>query len=130
MNNTFALPTVEWEPQFSLAVSDPAKKEDQGNAVYQATVWVFANISGMISLKPDGTIHSLNENFARLLFGYARSELVGHSISKLIPDFFGLLDMESNPLPLPPMDDDEEEEEEGVELLFGEFWCLNGLVMT
>jgi len=78
--------------------------------VYQATVWVFANISGMITLKPDGTIHSVNENFARLLFGYNRSELVGCSISKLIPDFFDLLEMESNPFPLPPLDD-----EEGIE---------------
>ena len=45
--------------------------------VYSATVWVFANISGMITLLPDGTIHSINHNFALMLFGYSEEDLVG-----------------------------------------------------
>ncbi len=49
-----------------------------GNAHrYCATVWVFANISGMITLLPDGTIHSVNHNFALMLFGYSQEELMG-----------------------------------------------------
>ena len=73
-----------------------------GRAVYQATVWVFANISGMIALRPDGTIHSLNDNFARLLFGYRCTELVGQSISKLIPDFFDVLELDVDSVRSPP----------------------------
>ena len=45
--------------------------------LYNATVWVFANISGMITLLPDGTIHSINHNFALMLFGYSEEDLVG-----------------------------------------------------
>lgn len=40
-------------------------------------VWVFANIQGMITFLPDGTIHSINENFALMLFGYTQQELIG-----------------------------------------------------
>ena len=87
--------------------------------MYQATVWVFANISGMITLRPNGTIHSLNENFGRLLFGYNRSELLGRCISNLIPDFFDLMDIETDPLPLPPLGDSDEEEQ-GVGSSLGE----------
>ena len=45
--------------------------------VYSATVWVFANISGMITLLPDGTIHSINHNFALMLFGFSEEDLIG-----------------------------------------------------
>lgn len=45
--------------------------------VFTGVVWVFANISGMITFLPDGTIHSVNDNFARMLFGYSQEELVG-----------------------------------------------------
>ena len=45
-----------------------------------AIIWVFSNISGMITMLPDGTIHSINENFALMLFGYTQKELVGKVI--------------------------------------------------
>lgn len=45
--------------------------------LYQATVWVFSNISGLITFLPDGSIHSINDNLARLLFGYRKKELIG-----------------------------------------------------
>ena len=38
---------------------------------------MFANISGMISILPDGTIHSINQNFATQLFGYTEMDLIG-----------------------------------------------------
>ena len=45
--------------------------------VYIGTIWVFANISGMITFLPDGTINNINNNFALTLFGYTASELIG-----------------------------------------------------
>ena len=40
-------------------------------------MWVFANISGLVTFTPDGVIHSCNHNFALMLFGYAQKELEG-----------------------------------------------------
>ena len=54
---------------------NPSEEEDV--FVYTGVVWVFANISGLISFLPDGTIHSINHNFALMLFGYSQSELIG-----------------------------------------------------
>ena len=48
-----------------------------GEGIYEGVIWVFANISGMITFLPDGTIHSINNNFALMLFGYSQSELIG-----------------------------------------------------
>jgi hypothetical protein len=45
--------------------------------LFRGVVWVFANISGLITVLPDGTIHSINDNFALLLFGYRKEELLG-----------------------------------------------------
>lgn len=42
-----------------------------------ASVWVFCTISGLITLLPDGTIYGINHNFALMLFGYGKSDLVG-----------------------------------------------------
>ena len=49
--------------------------EDDG--VYLGIVWVFSNISGLITFLPDGTIHTINENFAIMLFGYSSAALMG-----------------------------------------------------
>nr|KAG5710810.1 hypothetical protein BaRGS_026961 [Batillaria attramentaria] len=89
-----------------------SEEEKENQAAYTATVWVFANISGMIALRLDGTIHSVNDNFSRLLFGYTRTELVGRNIRVLIPEFFDLLEMESDGMPMPPVEFDEFEQKE------------------
>ena len=52
--------------------------------VYLGTIWVFANISGMITFFSDGTINSINNNFALTLFGYTASELEGKVCSYLL----------------------------------------------
>lgn len=44
---------------------------------YWASVWVFCTISGLITLLPDGTIYGINHNFALMLFGYGKTELLG-----------------------------------------------------
>nr|XP_006812502.1 PREDICTED: PAS domain-containing serine/threonine-protein kinase-like [Saccoglossus kowalevskii] len=84
---------------------------DKGSekTLYTAVVWVFANISGMVSFLPDGTIHSINHNFALMLFGYSQQELVSKPITLLIPEFYDHVDMiDDSSMPLPPFDDDED----------------------
>ena len=46
-------------------------------AVFVGVLWVFANISGMITFLQDGSIHSINPNFALMLFGYTQEQLIG-----------------------------------------------------
>lgn len=50
---------------------------DDGESVYVGILWVFSNISGLVTMLPDGTINSINENFALMLFGYSRADLIG-----------------------------------------------------
>ena len=61
--------------------------------VYHATVWVFSNISGMVSFLPDGSIHSVNNNFSLHLFGYTQQQLEGQV--NIISD---MLHIYSNPI--------------------------------
>uniref|UniRef100_A0A2I3HNM7 PAS domain-containing serine/threonine-protein kinase n=1 Tax=Nomascus leucogenys TaxID=61853 RepID=A0A2I3HNM7_NOMLE len=60
---------------------------------YQASVWVFCTISGLITLLPDGTIHGINHSFALTLFGYGKTELLGKNITFLIPGFYSYMDL-------------------------------------
>ena len=46
-------------------------------------MWVFSNISGLVSVLPNGSIYSCNENFTLMLFGYSDDELVGKVLEKL-----------------------------------------------
>ncbi|XP_077990691.1 PAS domain-containing serine/threonine-protein kinase-like [Glandiceps talaboti] len=79
-----------------------------GDVTYTGVVWVFANISGMITFLPDGTMHSINHNFALMLFGYAQQDLIGQPITMLMPEFYEDLDMiDDSSMPLPPFDDDD-----------------------
>ncbi|XP_042895540.1 PAS domain-containing serine/threonine-protein kinase isoform X3 [Parasteatoda tepidariorum] len=76
---------------------------------YEGTVSVFSTISGMITILPNGSIHSCNTNFSMMLFGYAQSELVGEDISVLIPTFYDDIEyLDTNSVALPPFDDDDD----------------------
>ncbi|XP_078066251.1 PAS domain-containing serine/threonine-protein kinase [Mustelus asterias] len=80
--------------------------------VFSGIVWVFTTISGLITLLPDGAIHSLNNNFALMLFGYENRELLGKNITFLIPGFYDYMDpIDDGFLPLPPLDDGADEVE-------------------
>nr|XP_011431433.3 PAS domain-containing serine/threonine-protein kinase isoform X1 [Crassostrea gigas] len=70
--------------------------QDDRKSVYVGILWVFSNISGLVTMLPDGTINSINENFALMLFGYSRADLIGKDISILIPDFYDILELEEN----------------------------------
>ncbi|XP_060007603.1 PAS domain-containing serine/threonine-protein kinase isoform X2 [Lagenorhynchus albirostris] len=60
---------------------------------YSASIWVFSTISGLITLLPDGTIYGINHNFALMLFGYGKDELLGKNITFLIPGFYHYMDL-------------------------------------
>ena len=47
---------------------------------FKGMVWVFANISGLVTFTPDGVVHSCNHNFSLMLFGYPEKELIGKVI--------------------------------------------------
>lgn len=90
-------------------------EEGQGGSahspvVYRGVLWVFANISGMITVLPDGCIHSCNTNFSLMLFGYSQSQLQGKHITVVIPSFYDDFEyLDTDSVPLPPLDDDEED---------------------
>ncbi|MGH0152353.1 UNVERIFIED_CONTAM: hypothetical protein FKN15_022282 [Acipenser sinensis] len=63
----------------------------------------YTAISGLLTLRSDGTIHSVNNNFPLMLFGYEKAELQGKNITFLVPDFYeSLCDVEESSLLLPP----------------------------
>ncbi|XP_051010336.1 PAS domain-containing serine/threonine-protein kinase [Acomys russatus] len=72
----------------AVADSEAASEPD-----YQASVWVFCTISGLITLLPDGTIYGINHSFALMLFGYGKTELLGKNITFLIPGFYHYMDL-------------------------------------
>ncbi|XP_047446412.1 PAS domain-containing serine/threonine-protein kinase isoform X2 [Mugil cephalus] len=55
---------------------------------YSGTVWVFAPMSGLLLLHPDGSIFSIYNHLALSLFGYSKDELLGKSVTFLMPGFF------------------------------------------
>ncbi|XP_052048359.1 PAS domain-containing serine/threonine-protein kinase isoform X2 [Apodemus sylvaticus] len=75
----------------TVADSEVASEPD-----YQASVWVFCTISGLITLLPDGTIYGVNHSFALMLFGYGKTELLGKNITFLIPGFYHYMDLAYN----------------------------------
>ncbi|XP_029471465.1 PAS domain-containing serine/threonine-protein kinase isoform X3 [Rhinatrema bivittatum] len=86
--------------------SDFSRTEPFTWGVYSATVWVFTTISGLITLRQDATIYGINNSFALMLFGYEKEELLGKSITFLIPGFYDYMDVvDDSSFPLPPLDD-------------------------
>ncbi|KFQ42652.1 PAS domain-containing serine/threonine-protein kinase, partial [Nestor notabilis] len=72
---------------------------------YSATVVVFFTISGLITVKSDGTICGIKDSFALMLFGYEKKELLGKNITFLIPGFYNNMERSSDcSLPIPPLD--------------------------
>ncbi|XP_048362138.1 PAS domain-containing serine/threonine-protein kinase isoform X2 [Sphaerodactylus townsendi] len=95
---------VDFPPEKTAPVlDDPAPVLESGNledhtaafpmeCSFSATVWVFTNISGLITVQADGTINAINNAFSLMLFGYEKRELLGKNITFLIPGFFKYMD--------------------------------------
>ncbi|KAM9349928.1 PAS domain-containing serine/threonine-protein kinase [Symphorus nematophorus] len=56
---------------------------------YSGTVWVFAPLSGLLLLHPDGSIHSIHNHLSLSLFGYSKDELLRKCVTFLMPAFYG-----------------------------------------
>ncbi|KAK9980055.1 hypothetical protein ABG768_013453 [Culter alburnus] len=63
-------------------------KSGTGGVLYSGSVCVFAPSSCLLTLLPNGTIHSLNNPFSSLLLGYNNSQLLGKNVTYLIPAFY------------------------------------------
>ncbi|XP_070988693.1 PAS domain-containing serine/threonine-protein kinase [Oncorhynchus clarkii lewisi] len=56
--------------------------------VYSGTVWVFAPLSGLLTLHPDGSINSIHNHLSLSLLGFGNAELQGKDVTFLIPAFY------------------------------------------
>ncbi|KAM7400735.1 hypothetical protein PAMA_005090 [Pampus argenteus] len=69
---------------------------------FSGTVWVFSPLGGLLLLRPDGSIYSIHNQMALSLFGYGTDELLGKSVTFLMPGFYGWMsdsDRKANPFP-------------------------------
>ncbi|KAL9963207.1 hypothetical protein ACROYT_G032385 [Oculina patagonica] len=111
---TFPL-SITLKPKYGkdLKKLDRDKDFPDDQVFYKGMVWVFANISGLVTFTPDGVIHSCNHNFSLVLFGYPEKELIGKHMTDLIPNFYDDMDdIDDNSMPLPPFDDEDDEFED------------------
>ncbi|CAH1252945.1 PASK [Branchiostoma lanceolatum] len=109
--NSFPLSVFIEKGDSTGHTSNTDSNEGKSSPVYSGTVWVFTNISGMITLQEDGTIYSVNHYFALALFGYPQADLVGKPVTNLIPDFERHVDLiDTSSMPLPPFDESSEDE--------------------
>ncbi|KAF0047013.1 hypothetical protein F2P81_000646 [Scophthalmus maximus] len=88
-------PSSEVKVESSAITSGPALE-------YSGTVCAFAPLSGLLLLRPDGSISSIHNHLALSLFGYIKDELLGKSVTFLMPGFYGWMsdaDRKSCPFP-------------------------------
>ncbi|KAM9323151.1 PAS domain-containing serine/threonine-protein kinase [Pholidichthys leucotaenia] len=55
---------------------------------YTGTIWTFAPVSGLLLLDTDGSILHIQDLLALNLFGYSKNELLGKSVTFLMPSFY------------------------------------------
>lgn len=60
----------------------------ESNNTFIITVWVYSNISGLMLISKEGLIETCNPTFIHLLLGYRTSDIIGKSITTLIPEFY------------------------------------------
>ncbi|NXS36102.1 PASK kinase, partial [Pomatostomus ruficeps] len=82
----------------------PQREDSVPGYQFSAAVVVFSTISGLITVRSDGIICGITESFALMLFGYEKKDLLGKSITFLIPGFYNNMERSSGcSLPLPPL---------------------------
>ncbi|XP_062374700.1 PAS domain-containing serine/threonine-protein kinase [Sardina pilchardus] len=100
------------QPSSSLVLNTgedgcPSLASPGSGLLYSGTVWLFAPLSGLLTLSPDGCIHSINNYFALMLFGYRKSELMGKNVTFLMPGFFEWMQSFDHPAsPVPHQHED------------------------
>ncbi|XP_046884073.1 PAS domain-containing serine/threonine-protein kinase isoform X1 [Hypomesus transpacificus] len=87
----------------SVGLADSVLLSPSSALIYSGTVWVFAPLSGLLTLHPDGSLLSIHNLLALNLFGYSRAELTGKTVTFLMPGFYDWmcsLERKDRPLPL------------------------------
>ncbi|XP_073957230.1 PAS domain containing serine/threonine kinase [Choristoneura fumiferana] len=87
-------------------------KSHKDRLVYEVNVRVTYNVSGLLVVDDTGAITACNQHFAMLTFGKPHSEVIGHQIEELIPNFCRASDMVKVPdrnrdMTLSPVNNDE-----------------------
>ncbi|XP_076000612.1 PAS domain-containing serine/threonine-protein kinase [Genypterus blacodes] len=77
------------QPHVKGLSSDITSSSPSSSLLYSGTVWVFAPLSGLLLLRPDGSIYSINNHLALSLFGYSKDDLLRKSVCFLMPGFYG-----------------------------------------
>ncbi|KAG7457084.1 hypothetical protein MATL_G00242780 [Megalops atlanticus] len=85
------LDPCEGTPSRAQSVEAGCPPSSGTGLVFSGTVWVFTTLSGLLTLRPDGSIHSINDSFSTVHFGYRKSELQGKSVTFLMPGFYQCL---------------------------------------
>ncbi|KAI5615327.1 PAS domain-containing serine/threonine-protein kinase isoform X2, partial [Silurus asotus] len=84
--------------------AEPSEKShavlSSGDVVYSGSLWTFVPSSSLLTLYPNGTINSINSIYCPLLMGYSMTELVGKTITFLIPAFYEMCAFDRSPSPV------------------------------
>ncbi|XP_055007725.1 PAS domain-containing serine/threonine-protein kinase isoform X2 [Boleophthalmus pectinirostris] len=56
---------------------------------YSGNVWAFTPLTGLLLLDTNGSIYSVHNHLSLSLFGYSKEELLGKSVTFLMPGFYG-----------------------------------------
>ncbi|XP_017045422.1 PAS domain-containing serine/threonine-protein kinase [Drosophila ficusphila] len=71
----------------ALDESVVAGYSNPGHSVFNITVWVFQNLSGLIVVDDVGNILMCNQPFSLLMFGYGQDRITNMHISAILPNF-------------------------------------------
>lgn len=74
-------------PLCLMVSNDDANSESCEKPLYNVTIWVYSNLSGLVVIDENSIIESCNHHFSTLMFGYAQTKIIGQNIFKLIPNF-------------------------------------------
>ncbi|XP_026170431.1 PAS domain-containing serine/threonine-protein kinase isoform X2 [Mastacembelus armatus] len=108
LDKHLCFPLISSVPKIEASRSEqsalPHGKEQSYRPVleYSGTVWMFAPVSSLLLLHPDGSIFSIHNHLALSLFGYSMDELLGKSVTFLMPGFYGWMsdsDRKISPFP-------------------------------
>jgi len=70
-----------------IALDENAGSGTGGYTVFNVTVWVFQNLSGLIVVDDIGNILMCNQPFSLLMFGYGQDKILNMHISAILPNF-------------------------------------------
>ncbi|XP_030016680.1 PAS domain-containing serine/threonine-protein kinase isoform X2 [Sphaeramia orbicularis] len=74
---------------FSEVKLDSSAISTSPSLEYTGTVWAFAPVTDLLLLHPDGSVLNIHNHLALSLFGYSKDELLGKSVTFLMPGFYG-----------------------------------------